>query len=492
MALSLDHDCELVAVVEDQQQKIEQLLALTQKQQREIDQLKKALIGPKTERLKMPAVADELGREPITTENRAARRREQAAVRGQIQTLREVHRVPDDQRSCPKCGNTELTPLGEGTVTSVLEYVPAHLVRVEHVQEKLRCRCGEHVVTAPGAPKVIEQGRYGASFLAHLVTAKCVDSIPIYRIEKDFKRRGLPITRSTMNGLFHRSAKILEPLSDRLLEKIRHREVVLADETRMRLLKPGEGEPARNGFYWTFLADDDEGEPDVAFVFAGDRSAETPREVLGGTTGTLLVDAYAGYNEVTGVDGRGRAACHAHLRRYFHEALATEPVAREAINLILEIYRVEHEAKARRLVGTESHLELRCEKARPARDRLKAWLDANLALHPPKSPIGVAIRYALNHWQELGRFLDDAKIPIDNNASERSLRRVALGRKNFLFVGTIEAGESIGGLYSLVATCEARGINPYAYLADVLARVGDHPQSRLDDLLPGAWAKAQA
>lgn len=148
MAPPLDHDCELVAVVEDQQQKIEQLLALTQKQQREIDQLKKALIGPKTERLKMPAVADELGREPVSAENRAARRREQAAVRAQIQTLREVHRVPDNQRFCPKCGNTELTPLGEGTVTSVLEYVPAHLV-----------------------------------------TAKCVDSIPIYRIEKDFKRR---------------------------------------------------------------------------------------------------------------------------------------------------------------------------------------------------------------------------------------------------------------------------------------------------------------
>ena len=294
-----------------------------------------------------------------------------------------------------------------------------------------------------------------------------------------------------MNDLFHRAAQILSPISERLLEKIRHREVVLADETRMRMLDDGTGKP-KNGFYWTFLADDEVGDPDVSFVFSGDRSADTPREVLGGTSGTLLVDAYAGYNAVTGVDGRERAACHAHLRRYFHEALVTAPVAREGIDLILDIYRVEHEAKGRGIVGTSSHLELRQQKARPARDRLKAWLDANLERYPPKSQLGIAIRYGLKQWDELGRFLDDAKVPVDNNASERSLRRVALGRKNFLFVGNVEAGKNIGGLYSLVATCEARGINPFEYLADVLARVGDHPQSRLDELLPGAWAKAPA
>lgn len=493
-----DHDCDLYPVVEGQAKQIEELLELARQQQerldkaqREIDQLKKALVGPKTERLKMPSVENELGAVPAAPENRAARRRERAAVRGQIQTLKMTHEVPPEQRHCPKCGNDKLTPLGDGPETSTIEYVPAQLVRVVHVQERLRCRCGEHIVTAPSAPKVFEQARYGATFIAHLITAKCVDSIPIYRIEKDFKRQGLPVSRSTMNDLFHKSAQVLEPLYDRLLEKIRCREVVLADETRMRLLKDDTGKP-RNGFYWTFLADDEDGEPDVAFRFAATRSGDTPRQVLGGTSGALLVDAYSGYNDVTGVAGRERAACHAHLRRYFHEALPTAPVAREALNLVLDLYRVEHEAKERRVVGTDSHLELRQTKSRAARDRLKAWLDRNLALHPPKSPIGVAIRYALNHWTELGRYLDDAKIPIDNNASERALRRVALGRKNYLFVGNVDAGENIAGLYSLVATCEARGINPYAYLADVLARVGAHPQNRLDELLPGPWAKAQA
>jgi transposase len=395
--------------------------------------------------------------------------------------------VPDAQRSCPKCGNDKLSALGDGRSTMVYEYVPAKLVRVEHVQEVLRCRCGGHVVTAPGAPKVVEQGRYGASFLAHLVVAKCVDSIPLYRIEKDFKRQGVPVSRSTMNELFHRAASLLRPLSTRLLDQVRTRPIVLADETRTRMLNGGAGKP-KNGFHWTFVAEDDQGDPDVAFVFAADRSGETPRQVLGGTQGTLLCDAYSGYNSVADVSSRERAACHAHLRRYFHESLATAPIAQQAIDLILELYRVEHDAKEQRIVGTDEHRTLRQQRAGPVRVRFKHWLDDQLARQTPKSPIGAAIRYALGHWDEFGRFLDDARIPLDNNASERALRRVALGRKNFLFVGDLDSGKNLAGLYSLVATCEARAINPFAYLADVLSRIGEHPQRGLDELLPAAWA----
>jgi transposase len=167
-------------------------------------------------------------------------------------------------------------------------------------------------------------------------------------------------------------------------------------------------------------------------------------------------------------------------------------VAQEALDLILELYRVEHDVQQRGVVGTNSHLEFRKRRSAPARDRLKAWLDDNLGRQIPKSPIGVAIRYGLNQWDELGRFLDDARIPLDNNASERSLRRVALGRKNYLFVGDADSGANIAGLYSLAATCEARSINPLEYLTDVLSRVGDHPASKLDELLPGPWAAAQA
>ena len=454
----------------------------------ELAQLKKAQFGPKSERTKMPRV--NVG-EPPTPEQQLARRRANAHDKAQIQTVRTEHKVPAEQRVCPHCGNHKLKPIGKGRSSVVFEFVPARFVRHEHVQEVLRCKCGDYVVTAPGAPKVVEKGRYGASFLAHLAVAKCADHIPIYRLEKDFGRQGFPLARSTMNELLHRASEMTKPIWMRVLNKIRVRHIVLADETRMRMQDDGTGKP-KTGFVWTFVGLDDDGGQDVAFIYAADRSGETPRRILGDTDGYLLVDAYSGYNAVADVSSRKRAACHAQLRRYFHEALSTAPVAQEAIDLILRLYRIEHEAEKMGIAGTAAHLALRKKKSASARGKLHAWLTRQQGRHPPKSPIGAAINYGLNHWDELGRFLEDARIPLDNNASERSLRRVALGRKNYLFVGDVEAGGSIAGLYTLIATCEARGINPFAYLVDVIARVQDHPAQQLDELLPGAWAQARA
>jgi transposase len=291
-----------------------------------------------------------------------------------------------------------------------------------------------------------------------------------------------------MNELLHRASGLLAPVWTRLLDLIRQRENVLADETRLRILKDPSGKP-KTGFVWTFGAADAAGGLDVAYHFAESRSGSTPKSLLEGTKGILLVDGYSGYNEVEKVSTRRRAACHAHVRRYFFESLKTAPVAQEALDLITELYRIEHEAKENEL-SESSHLELRKLKARPVRDRPKEWLDAQLARHPPKSPLAAAIRYTLGEWDELGVFLDDVRVPLDNNASERALRRIALGRKNYLFVGDVAAGKSLAGLYSLVATCEARGINPFDYLVDVLARVQDHPANAIDELLPGAWAAA--
>ncbi len=160
------------------------------------------------------------------------------------------------------------------------------------------------------------------------------------------------------------------------------------------------------------------------------------------------------------------------------------------LDLVAELYLAEHAADEQGLVGA-SKLDFRKQRAGPTRARMRLWLDAQPARHPPKSPIAAAIRYADNQWEELGVFLDDERVPLDNNGSERALRRVALGRKNYLFVHDVERGASIAGLYSLVATCEARGINPFEYLTDVLARVQDHPASNIDELLPGAWLRAR-
>jgi transposase len=446
--------------------------------------MKKALIGPKSERSKMPR----LPKEPATPEQRLTTRKANAEAKAQTQTLRVEHKVPAELRKCPACGNTKLKPVGPGRTTSVWEFVPARFVRQDHVQEVLKCRCGDYVVTAPGAPKVIEKGRYGASFLAHLAMAKCGAHLPIYRLEKDFRRQGFPLARSTMNELLHRASEIMRPISTRILEQIRLRPVVQADETRMRMQDDGSGKP-KNGFVWTFVGRDGLGASDVALIFAGDRSGETPRRILGDTKGYLVVDAYSGYNAIADVSQRIRAACHAHLRRYFHDALATAPVAEEAIAMILELYRIEREADEKGLVGPD-RLKLRQSKAPPIRGRLNQWLERQKPLHPPKSPIGTAINYGLKRWDDLGRFLENGWVPLDNNASERALRPIALGRKNYLFVGDVDAGTSIAGLYTIIATCEARGVNPFAYLADVIPRVQDHPADRLDELLPGAWVTA--
>ena len=474
----VDHECSLQKVVADLADRLAKL-------EHENAQLKKSLYGARSERSKLPRVKTG---DPPSPEQAKETRRARAETKAQTPTLRIDHRVPEALRRCTACGRTDLVPMGPGKRSFVWEFVPSRFIRHEHVQEVLRCRCGGCVITAPGAPKVIEKGQYGASFLAHIAVAKCADHLPIYRLEKELARRGVPVARSTMNELLHRTSALTEPIWTRLLDLIAARDIVLADETRLRMLNDGSGKP-KTGFVWTFGAADASGGFDVAYHFADNRSGSTPKALLEGTKGVLLVDGYSGYNDIEKVSSRRRAACLAHVRRYFFESVKTSPIAQEALDIITELYRVEHQAKEQRLSET-AHLEFRRLRAGPIRDRLKAWLDAQQSRHPPKSPLGVAIRYTLGQWDELGVFLDDARVPLDNNASERSLRRIALGRKNYLFVGDDAAGKSLAGLYSLVATCESRGINPFDYLADVLARVQDHPAGAIDELLPGVWAPA--
>ena len=476
-----DHECPwreealaLRTLVSEQQQQLAQLTLAVQS-------LERRFFGPKSE--KMPPVTSELLRERTKADAEAARlaalerRRQRAATRAKLRTETVIHHVPDAEQRCPRCGGHRFAPVGEGKRTIIYEYVPGYFLRQEHVRETLACRCGEHLVTAEGPVKPVEKGHYGPGFVAHLVTMKCADSIPLYRLAKQYQRLGIPMSRSTLTDLFHAAARSLAPLADRLLARVRAAEIVQADETSMKMLAE-----KKRGFVWAFLADDL-----IAYRFSASRSGETPLQVLGGTAGTLVVDAYTGYNRVVNVDGRVRAGCLAHLRRKFFEALPTAPEAKEVLDLILDVYRVEHEAKVQRLVRTPAHLQLRQTRARAAMDHLQTWLIEHQALHPPKTPLGTAIGYGINQWEHLTRFLDDAAIPVDNNASERALRVVALGRKNFLFVGHEEAGTHLAGLYSLVATCETHDVDPVAYLTDVLIRVHTHLASRIDELLPDRW-----
>jgi transposase len=373
-------------------------------------------------------VATELKRSGaiVTDAEETLAKRREAAEKKRMLPSREIHhRVREDQKTCPKCGGHDFTALGDGKVTEVYEFIPARFERQVHIQEKLRCRCGETILTAEGAAKVYDKARYGPGFLAHVVVSKCADSIPLYRQAKQYRRDGVPIDRSTLVDLFHRTAELLGSLTARLLVLVAEKEIVLADETTLRVQAE---KKTRIAWLWSFIARDEFDKELIAYVFSKSRSGETPARVLQGTVGKLLVDGYTGYNRVTVPGARERAGCLAHLRRKFFDALSFSPVAQRVLDLILEVYKVERAALDKEILGTPAHLVMRQERSREVMDELKALLLAEQQKHLPKGPMGDAIGYALGQWEALTLFLTDARLPIDNNASERALRVAALGR----------------------------------------------------------------
>lgn len=475
-----DHDCEWRDEAERLRGQVDELRTAVDQIRAEMESMKRRLLGPKSEKIKPIGheVRAKVGADPAAAqEARLANAKLRSA---RVVTERVEHKVPAGDRKCPKCGRDKLKRVGPGKPSVEWEYVPGYFRRGVHVRETLACPCGQHIVAAHGPDRVGDRVQYGPGFIAFIVVAKCGDSIPIYRLEKSFRRLGVPVARSTMTDLFHRAAELLAPLVARMLALVRAAPVVRADETSIKMLGTD-----KRAFMWAFLCD--EPAPIITYCFSPSRSGDTPAEVLGGSTGALVVDMYTGYNQITSTGGRTRVACLAHARRHLFDAMATAPEVRHALDLIRDVYVVEHEARQLGVARTNEHRAMRQARSKPIMDALKTWLAEQRDTCPPKSPLGSAIGYALNNWTPLTRFLDDEKLPPDNNASESALRVVALGRKNYLFVGNEDAGINVAGLYSLVATCEANGVNPLDYLSDVLLRVQDHPAAKIDDLLPHRW-----
>ena len=466
-----DHECAW-------KDRAQQLTSEVEKIQAEIEALKRHIYGKRSE--KMPPMDREVKRSRKTDPKKSQQtRRKNAELKAKaIKTETVTVAVPEADRDCPKCGNDELTKINSVKPTTIIDYVPGYFRRRVYQREKLVCSCGKHVVTAPVPDKVFEKTQYGPGFMAYLVTAKILDSMPLYRLENAFKRGRIPMSRSTMTTLFHRVGGALGIVARRILAQIAASDIVLADETTHRTQKNAD----KKSYVWTFIAGNC-----VGYCFSAGRGGQTPSAVLGGTKGTLVVDAYTGYNAVTGVDGRERAGCLAHVRRKFFDSLKQAPEAAAPLEMIRQIYLVEHDAAERRITGTAEHQQMREELELPWLDELYIWIAKNKALFPPKSNLGKAMSYAHNNWQTLTRFIKDVRIPPDNNASERALRVVALGRKNFLFVRDQESGENLANLYTVLATCEANGVNPQEYLTDVLLRLDSTPASRVDELLPSNW-----
>ena len=437
--------------------------------------LERRFLGPKSE--KMPAMAREVAKvRPPDPEVAKRRRREAADAKAKLETEITDIPVPEAERTCTRCGNEELKPVGVGKPSVQYEFVQSFFRRKVARRETLACSCGEYIVTAPAPERHDERSPYQPSFLAYLIVSKCEDGLPFYRLSKMLERIGIPVARSTLTDLFHRSAERLAPLSDRIVELVPKSEIVFADETSIKML-----EGNTRAFVWTFLADQL-----VAFVFSPSRSGQVPIEVLGDSTGELMVDMYTGYNQVTRPGRRRRAGCLAHARRKVFDAKDV-PGATEALEFVRDIYVVEHDAREAGVLGTDEHLEMRRVRSRPLMARLLAWARRQRRVHPPKTPLGKAAGYIVRNRKALTRFLYVAALPPDNNRSEAALRRVALGRKNYLFVGNEDSGKNTAGLFSLVATCVHNGVEPVAYLTDVLTRIDTHPNRDLDALLPHKW-----
>ena len=488
-----DHDCpfkhEAATLHErlaEQAQQIARLEARLAEHERHRMGRRSERMPPKADALRQ---ADGTRADPVATQ---ALRQESREAKKALPTIPFVHEVASEIADCcPRCKAGPMEPLGEGEVSVVVEREPARFVRHRHVVHKKVCRACEHIETASSPLRRFgQQGQYGASVVADVVASKCKDALPFHRLEQRYEREGLLVSKNTMVDLFHRAAAELAPLHTALMEEIAQQDVVHADETVLKRQRGEKRGHSGNGWMWTFLSDDDE-TARIGYRYSTSRSGETPVAVLGGSQGALVVDAYTGYNPVTTPEGRERAGCLAHARRKLYELREKVPSVDAALALILEVYRVEAEAKAQGIVRTSQHHALRQSRSRKAMDDLKAWAEAEQAKWPPRGPVATACGYLLDHWTEMTRFLSNVQLPPDNNAAERALRGVALGRKNFLFVGHELAGENTAILYSLVATCVANDVNPSEWLTDVLLRVQTWPAANVGELLPYRWKNAR-
>lgn len=476
LALRDQRIAQLEADLKARNQRIAELEALVAK-------LTKKIFGKSSEKMLRPLQEikkqDGVKADPAKTQKKRKKWDELRKQRARDVEIK--HELPETQRVCPTCHKQGLKFAGQKK-TFLIEFVPAHFECQMHLQDTWACPCCDYIVTAPGAQRPTEGGQYGAGFMSHVVVSKCADNIPLNRMEKQFARIGIPMARSTLCKLFHQAANILEPIY-RVMEGLaKNSPLVLADETPIPVLDD-KLTKTRKGYIWTFLT-----EWVAYYRYSATRSGQTPIEVLGSSSGTLLVDGYTGYNHVTTPEGRTRAGCWAHARRYFFDALKIAPTeANHMLAEILELYRVEYEAVQRNIVGEPIHTQLRKTKSAPILDRVKQWLIEVRPQHLPTSPLGQAITYALNQWEPLNHYLTDSKIPIDNNLSERQLRIIAMGRKNWMFAGHDDAAQNLAILQSFTTTCTMHGVNPEAYLADVLIRVQTHPNKDIEDLLPHRW-----
>ncbi|MFO1340405.1 MAG: IS66 family transposase, partial [Burkholderiaceae bacterium] len=386
---------------------------------------------------------------------------------------------------CVACGG-RLRALG-ADVAHHLEYVPGRFKVIRTVRPKLACTRCEAIFQAPAPSRPIPRGLAGAGLLAHVMVSKYCDHLPLYRQSRIYAREGVDIDRATMAGWVEQVHALLGPLVAALGRYVVQGTKVHADDTPVKVLAPGNGK-TRTGRLWVYVRDDRPAastQPPAAWYrYSPDRKGEHPRAHLSGFSGILQADAYGGWGGLY-TSGVTEAACWAHARRpwwdLYDQHRDEQSLAAQALRRIQALYAIEADIRGQ---PPDVRREQRRARAGPLLQQFHDWLHAVLTKVSTKSELAKAARYSLARWAALTRYVDDGRIEIDNSAAERAIRGIALGRGNYLFMGSDEGGHRAASLYSLVETAKLNGLDPQAYLRQVLERIAEHPINRIDELLP--------
>jgi transposase len=403
-----------------------------------------------------------------------------------------------DATSCPCCGGA-LHEI-DRDVAKRLDKIPARHRVIVTIRPKLACRaCGDGVLQAPAPPHLVPGGLPTEALVADVLVSKYADHMPLYRQEQVLKRHGIEIDRATLANWVGRAAAVLKPLVARLKAELLASARLFVDETHVKVLAPGMGS-TRTGYFWTIAQDDrghgGAGMPGVVYSYMSNRTRDCAEQLLGGFHGFVQCDGYGAYKHIEKADREGGPGtlvfCWAHVRRGFFEIAkgGNAPIAEEALARIAKLYQTEKEVRGQ---SPPMRLAARQQHSKPVVDSLKTWLEAQLPRLPRSSKLAEKMRYALNHWSGLIRFLEDGRLELDNNSVERSMRPVALQRKNSLFAGHDLGAENWAAIASLIETCKLNNINPTAYFTDILSRLILRKDGEpIDDLLPAQWAQAYA
>ena len=433
-----------------------------------------------------PATAKEISEETKAPAQKR-RRGNRQPLPADLPRREEIIDVSEDEKLCACCGKP-LCRIGEDA-TEKLEYKPAELYVHRIVRPRYACPgCKEGVAQAPLPDQLLPRANAGVSLIAHLIISKYADHLPLYRMEQIFLRAGIDIDRARMCDWLMKVAALLAPLVALMLARLTESFVLCADETRLQVQsKHGKQKSTKQCWLWVYHGD--ERASFTVFDFQETRSGTGPNEILKNFAGVLMTDDYSVYESLKNRRKAGEhewtpACCMAHARRKFVDAQKSGAAeSAEAIRLFGELYSIEKKMKE---LPEEKRTEFRRENAPPVLAKLKTWMDDRLHVLPGQ-PLGKAIGYTLDNWEKLNVYLDDARIPIDNNAVERAIRPVALGRRNWLFAGSDRGGQAAATFFTIIESAKRNGHNPHEYLTDLLRRIPTHPITRIDELLPNRW-----